>query len=223
MVKLYDPNKKGTIIITVGRSGSHLLGDIISNKLKLANVSHRSLTENFHYYDQSVEKVSAFYKKQVDLMAGNSKYLISQIQDFQIKVWLLSTNSSWLKDYHIIVLKRNDNIQHFFSKQILENFHATVPVHSFKKELFTYKVGNFDSLKDQKLTVSADTVFQFLAEKQLLARFDCDETVVYEDLVTWPDVAKSMYEKNNYGIGFDDLIVNYQEVKAILEETNDCK
>jgi hypothetical protein len=218
MVKLYDLNKRGTIIITIGRSGSHLLGDIISNKLKLANVSHKSHRENFHCYDQSIAKVSDFYKNQVGIMSGISEYQISQMQDFQIKVWLLSTNSSWLKDYHIVVLKRNDNIQHFFSKQILENFHSTVPVHSFKKELATYKAGNFNSLQGQKLTVSAGTVFQFLAEKQLLERFDCDETVVYEDLVTWPDVAKSVYEKNNYGsMTPSDLFDNYKDIENLLD------
>lgn len=214
---LYDLNKKGTIIITIGRSGSHLLGDIISKELTLNKVNHVCLKENFLQRTTNFQTVSTFYKKTLNDMLNETRYVISQIQDFNTKLWILTYGSDWLKKYHVIVLKRNNQIAHFFSKQILENFHQEIPTHT-KKGIDT---GTFDSLKNQRLEVNVDSVWQFYSDQQLLDRFKSDYTVVYEDMIKWPAVEKSIYLKNNYKIKYEDLFSNYHEVVAMLSQNHD--
>lgn len=211
---LYDLNKKGTVIITIGRSGSHLLGDIISNQLTNNKIAHYSLLENLMNYSLNFETVNDFYKNTLAEMSNNPNYIISQIQDFNSKVWLLSNYSNkWLNDYHVVILKRTNKVAHFFSKQILENFNSTIPVHTIKG--FNY--GDFSSLKNQTHTVDIDSVWQFLSEQQILNRFDGNQTVIYEDMITWPEVDQSKYLKNNYNVNFKDLFTNYTDVVSMLE------
>lgn len=208
---LYNLNKKGTIIITIGRSGSHLLGDIISNKLTKNNIEHKSFKEMF-LYPPTVHTIDTFYKTAKNKLINFPCYTIVQVQDFNSKLWLLTYENDWLSDYHVIILKRTDNIAHFFSKQILENFHATVPVHTFKG----INSGSFASLQNKSLTVDIDSVWQFYSEKQILNRFIGDETVIYEDMIQWDDVKQSMYLKNNYTVAFQDLFTNYNKIVEML-------
>ena len=211
---LYDLNKKGTLIITIGRSGSHLLGDIISNELETNNIPYKNLLENFLQVSPTRYKAHNFYKTQLDNMINTPQYVISQIQDFSSKLWILTHGTKWLSDYHVIILKRNDPVAHFFSRQVLQKFHHVIPVHTFKG----INNGTFDNLKNQLTTIDTDDVWQFYSEQQILNRFIGDNIVYYEDMCTWKQVNQSKYLKNNYKINFKDLFTNYTNIVSMISQ-----
>ena len=216
MVMLYDLNKKGTIIVTSGRSGSHLLGDIVSNELKKKNIAHTNCTEIF-LTSSPIYSVHNFFKTTMQQVDQLTSYKIIQIQDFQSKLWMICHGIKWLSEYHIIVLQRDDTVNHLCSKLILHNFHHVIPIHTIKNT----DSGNFNILKDNKITITIDDICQFLAEKELLARFTADETVEYNNMCQWSITAESKYLKNNYDIKLSDLFTNYDDLIKFLEFKNE--
>ena len=52
MNNLYNLDKKGTLIITIGRSGSHLLSNIIELLLNDKKIPFANYKENFLNYDK---------------------------------------------------------------------------------------------------------------------------------------------------------------------------
>jgi hypothetical protein len=216
MVNLYDLNKKGTVIITIGRSGSHLLGDIISNQLKKKNIVYTNCTEIFLTWEP-ISQLHDFFKTTMQKVDQLPCYKIIQIQDFQSKLWMIRYGIKWLSEYHVIILQREDNINHLCSKLILQNFHHAVPVHTIK---YTNS-GNFDILKNIKITITIDDVCQFLSEKELLSKFTANEIVEYNDMCQWPTVAESKYLKNNYKIELSELFTNYDDLVKFLQFKNE--
>jgi hypothetical protein len=216
MVNLYDLNKKGTVIITIGRSGSHLLGDIISNQLKKKDIAYTNCTELFLTW-KPISQLHNFFKTTMQKVDQLPEYKVIQIQDFQSKLWMIRYGAKWLSDYHVIILQRQDNIDHLCSRLILQNFHHAIPVHTVKHT----DSGNFDILKNNKITITMDDVCQFLSEKELLSRFTANETVEYTDMRQWPMVAESKYLKNNYKIELSQLFTNYNDLVKFLEFKNE--
>jgi hypothetical protein len=168
MVTLYDLNKKGTIIITIGRSGSHLLGDIVSNELKKKNIAHTNCTELF-LTSSLISSVHNFFKTTMQQVDQLTSYKIIQIQDFQSKLWMIRHGTKWLLDYHVILLQRNDNVNHLCSRLILQNFHHAIPVHTIKNT----DSGNFNILKDTKITITIDDICQFSIRKRAIGSIYC--------------------------------------------------
>lgn len=217
MTKLYDLSKHGTIIITIGRSGSHLLGDIIEQRLLASNVPVTNLREGLLVNDPSFD-ANQVIGSLVNKVQKHQGYVILQVQDFVSKLWLLRGNTNWLNDYHVVILKRRNQLNHFFSRQLLSNFWKTIPVHT-KRDANEGADVSFNNLKGKQVQVPIDAVWQFYSEQTALNQFDGDEVVYYEDLVDYPESATSLYIKNDYKIDFRDLFTNYDDVAGML--TND--
>tara|TARA_R110000868_G_C10639886_1_gene744049 strand:+ start:43 stop:687 length:645 start_codon:yes stop_codon:yes gene_type:complete len=213
---LYNLHKKGTIIITIGRSGSHLLGDIISNQLKKKNIAYANCLELF-LTSVTISSMHNFFKTTIQKVDQLTSYKIIQIQDFQSKLWMIRYGTKWLSEYHVIVLQREDNINHLCSRLILQNFHHAIPVHTIKN----IDSGNFNILKNNKIIITVDDVCQFLAEKEVLSRFAADETVEYTDMRQWSAIAESKYLKNNYEVKLSELFTNYTDLVNFLEFKNE--
>jgi hypothetical protein len=212
MSNLYNLNKKGTIIITIGRSGSHLLGNIVEILLKDKKIPVINYKENFLNYECPISKINNFYKTQsIKLDNSDDNYIISQIQDFQSKLWLLQYGEDWLKKYHVVVLKRKDKINHFFSRQLLTNFYSDIPIHTIKGHQVS-----FDNLIGKHIQLSEHTVWQFYSEIEILNRFDGDETVYYEDIINYPEVNRSIYIKNQYPVNYEKIFLNYMDIVTFL-------
>jgi hypothetical protein len=211
---LFDLNKKGTLIVTIGRSGSHLLGDVISNQLVSLGIQHTNHKEYFLKHNGPLDWPGHhnFYKSKISRLLKDTAYTICQIQDFYSKVYLSKHYKELFDQYHIVVLERQDQLVHFFSKQLLHNFHNVIPTHTINGIN-----DNFDLLKNQsKIKISIDDVFQFYSEKLLLDLFDRDVTVVYEDMILWEEVVKSKYKKNQYPVSFDQLFDNFEEIADLF-------
>jgi len=211
---LFNFNKKGTLIVTIGRSGSHLLGDIISNQLTDLKVQHVNYKEHFlkHNGTLKLTEFHNFYKSKIDTLIKDPTYIICQIQDFNSKIYLSRYHKELFDHYHVIVLERQDQLAHFFSKQLLQNFYTVIPTHTIDGIN-----DNFNSLKSQsKIKVSSDEVFQFYSEKKLLDSFARDGTIVYEDMILWEEVAQSKYKKNQYPVSFDQLFDNYKDLEKLF-------
>ena len=211
---LFDLNKKGTLIVTIGRSGSHLLGDVISNQLTGLGIQHINYKEYFvkHNGSEPWPGLPKFYKSKINRLLKDTVYTICQIQDFYSKIYLSRYNKELFDQYHVVVLEKQNQLSHFLSKQLLQNFHTVIPTHTIDGIN-----DSFDSLKSQsKIKVSIDDVFQFYSEKQLLDLFPRDSTIVYEDMILWDEVKKSKYKKNQYPVSFDQLFDNFKEIESLF-------
>ena len=215
MNNLYNTDKRGTIIVTIGRSGSHLLGDIIEQRLNNLNIPAVNLLEELLLSDSFT--FNADYRNAIGRVdrASRARYTIVQVQDFNSKLWLLKNHLEWLNDYHIVVLKRRDQIKHFFSRQILENFWDVIPVHT-KRSVTEGEHVSFDNLQNKKIEITPGAIWQFYSEQEILNRFEYNELVYYEDLVNYPESTTSNYVKNNYKINFEDLFTNYTDIVKLL-------
>ena len=208
----YDLNKKGTFIITIGRSGSHLLGDVLFNHL--SNITNTiNLREFFLNYTDPLTKINGFYNSKLSNLRDHTLYTIVQVQDFQSKLWLLR-NLSKIQDYHIVILRRRDQLEHFFSRQVLLNFYDIIPAHTIvgqTDEIFSKLVG-------KQLTIDESSVWQFYSELELLNRFAGD-SIYYEDMLSWDEITSSKYVKNVYPITYEELFTNYDDI--VEHFTND--
>lgn len=217
MVKLYDLTKRGTIILTIGRSGSHLLGDIVEQTVKTAHPSVVNLKEHFLINDHDFS-VNKEFRSRI-LIAEHLQemnYLIIQIQDFASKLWFLNHLPDWFKDYHVIILRRRDKVSHFFSRQVLLNFWDQIPIHAIRGVDNGTEI-TFENLRDKKAVASVSKIWQFYAELLALDIFEGDETVYYEDMLTWPETGASLYLKNPYPVSYEELFENYHDVVRVLK------
>lgn len=215
MNNLYNTDKRGTIIVTIGRSGSHLLGDIIEQRLNRLNIPAVNLLEELLLPDSF--SFNEKYRNAVSRVdrAGRVRYTIVQVQDFNSKLWLLRNHVSWLNDYHVVVLKRRDHAKHFLSRQILENFWDVIPVHT-RRGVTEGEHVSFDNLHNKKIEINPSAIWQFYSEQEILNRFEYNELVYYEDLLDYPESTTSNYIKNNYKINFEDLFTNYKDITKLL-------
>jgi hypothetical protein len=204
MNQYYDLTKKGTVILSAGRAGSHLMGDTISTHIK--NITP---VTNFGeiFFPGGVPLCTSDFLKKVDSLSSQSNYAVLQVQDFTNQLQILRFNTSWLEQYHVVCLTRSNLIKHFFGLQILRNFHSILPTHTINGI-----PGSFDALKGKKITVSKDTVYQFFAHNEILKLFNSDVEVSYENFIKTPDIMLSKYQKNQYPIGPEDLFENYNEL-----------
>jgi len=204
MESLYNLDKKGTVILSVGRAGSHLMGDMITEHLKSLNANITNRTE---YFFQNRPNTTASYNKLVLELADSTTYNVIQIQDFNNQIRLLRFDSSWLNDYHVVRLTRNDLMAQFFGLQVLRNFYQVVPAHLVKGIR-----DSFDNLIDQNLTISFDEVYQFLSHCELIKLIPADFEISYEDFIAAEETEISKYQKNKYPITSEQLFNNYTDV-----------
>lgn len=204
MNQYYNLTKKGTIILSAGRAGSHLMADLLNK-----NLTNITLVKNLGeiFFQTGAPLCTNDFLKKINSLSTQSNYVILQVQDFMSQIQILRFSPDWMQQYHVVHLTRNDLVGQFFGLQILRNFYDVVPVHTIKgiKD-------SFDPLKDKKITISKDTVYQFLAHIELLKLFKSDVEITYEKFITTADTLSSKYQKNQYPIGPEELFENYNEV-----------
>jgi hypothetical protein len=211
---MFDAGKKGTVIITMPRSGSHLLGDIISVRAQQHGVNVNNLAEYFLNYNVDLSTAHAYFKSMIANLDNITGYQIIQLTDFTSKIWLLNYGQEFLKKYHVVTLKRKNQADHLMSKVILEKYHNIVSAHTTDK----YDGGYFNLINQEPFSVDLDTVLQFKVESNLINLFDCACEVYYEDIVSMPEVGQSQYKKNPYPVTFNQLCNNFDEIKDFFND-----
>lgn len=204
MESLYNLDKKGTVILSVGRAGSHLMGDMLHKHLSNLNIKSANLIE---YFFINRSNTTSYYNKLVSNLSGTTDYNIIQIQDFTNQIRLLRFDSSWLADYHVVRLTRNDLMAQFFGLQVLRNYYEIVPMHLIKGINDSY-----DRIADRTLTISFDDVYQYLSHCEIIKLIPSDFEISYEDFIAEENTEISKYLKNKYPITAEQLFSNYNDV-----------
>jgi hypothetical protein len=204
MQQFFDLNKNGTVILSAGRAGSHLVGDLLTSHLQQNSIPAVNLEEYFWVAKtQSVKQFNTL----VDNLNLHKAYQIIQVQDFTNQVRIINFASAWLENYHVVHLTRDNLLSQFFGLHILYNFYNFVPTHSVKgvKDSFNY-------LADKRISVSQDDVYQFLSHCNLLKLINNDFEISYENVVTSLDLSKSKYQKNSYPLTAEQFFINHDDV-----------
>lgn len=117
MIKLYDKNKKGTIILSHYRSGGTQLKLVISSVLKADNLGE--LDFDLSATDLRKDFYSKLKTKNYNVRLVNNPIVISWINNNDDVFQYLD------KNFHIVGLKRKDNIKCLLSLGLWERFIAS--------------------------------------------------------------------------------------------------
>lgn len=208
MQDFFDLNKKGTVIISAGRAGSHLMADMLTIYLQKHTVC-KNLGEIF--WDGINIASTKQLRKQMELLRLDNSYKIFQVQHFATQIQISRFANDIFDDYHVVHLSRHNLMAQFFGLQILHNFYDIAPVHTIKGV-----PDNFAALQNKKISVSKDSVYQFLAHIEIVKNCKFNNHITYEDFVGTYDTSISKYTKNQYPVTPQTLFENYQEVENWL-------
>lgn len=179
---------KGTIVIGTARSGSHMLCDLLYNNSQLSN----------------------------KLMLGELTELPDVADKFAycsiVQNWAksnLAVDTSWVKDYHVVNLRRRDKVAQYISWCVFRaQTQASISKHSPEWE--DYKdLLPWESTKDD--------IDMFLMEQYVDFAIKPHEVVYYEDIVKRP-VLNTRFKKNQYPVPPEAIVTDYALVKSILEK-----
>lgn len=201
-------DKKGTVIISAGRAGSHLMADMMTIYLQKHSACNNLGEVFFNGTDIHTTKQ---LRAQLQTMEVTDSYKIFQVQHFATQIQILRFANEMFDNYHVVSLSRKNLMAQFFGLQILHNFYDITPVHTIKGV-----PDNFSALHNKKITVSKDSVYQFLAHLEIVKNCKSDLHISYEDFVATHDTSVSKYTKNHYPVTPQTLFENYQEVEDWL-------
>ena len=185
----YDLCKRGTIIVSAYRSGTHFLQNSLSYYLK-----------QFH-----VKKYGEVDELPAEPSDGYSIYIANSPQS---KFNLLKCD---LSDYHVVLLTRDDVVAHWISYHIWMAFNthddrflgSNLPHHGGTASLF----------EDLPMVEQDLGLLQlWLMEKFMANLVPADAVVDYSDLSS----ISSLWSPNEYNKTLDQLFVNHNIVKTLL-------
>lgn len=201
MNNLYDLNKKGTLVLSYYRSGTHYLQDVIM--LTLPNTKRYG-----EICDDGTVK---------QLLQTSQSYMVAIMNSVEPKFNLVA-HPEILKDWHVIKLTRKNKLQHFISywfweqNTMQQRFNNTGKFkhHGTDNEVYVSAL-----TKKQHCDISA--VKNWLQEQLVLEFLPYNYTVDYDELGNIGDGLIS-WEPNQYGdITLNNLFTNGTEIQDLLE------
>lgn len=199
-MKLIDTNKKGTLILSYYRSGSHFLSNLILEELQKRHI--RSVLLHEICNDETVNDLKKVLK---------DKYAVAIMNVVNPKYDLIAS-PELLKDWHVIKLTRNNKLQHFISyyfwkKNTLDNQiykHHNTPSSVYKSNL------------SDKIFYDINLVKHWLSELLILYFIHSDIELDYKDLeYLATDTVKWL--PNDYSeITLSDIFINGHDIEKFL-------
>jgi len=201
----YDLSKKGTLIVSTYRSGTHFLGDTLVNHLR----------EN---YGQLRLVIDADEVEDLEfLQVPSYSYEVVILNSLKPKIPLVK-EQSLLDDWHVVKLTRNNKQAHWISyyiwcyfntkKQQVDN--SNLPHHGGTQDKYAH-------IKPAVVDISR--IEQWLLEQYLVHLFNSDVIIDYTNLHNL-EGTEFKWNPNDYGLGVEDLFVNHLEVKNLLQKYN---
>lgn len=206
MVKLFDKNKTGTLIISYYRSGTHYLSDYIDLFL-----NHEEPESCYNF--QEVET----YEQLEELTSRDiSKYKLAIVNSIHPKFFLLN-NQELLSKWHVIRLTRKNKIDHFISSYFWKKKRVDMKLpfkhHCTKEQAYLDFIN-----KTGKETYDEELVKIWITEQLLTYVTPCDVQIDYDELpLIDPNDYYLTWQPNKYGnLGLSDIFNNYQEIEKLL-------
>jgi hypothetical protein len=198
----YDVSKKGTLIVSTYRSGTHFLYDNLVHHLRENRIRLRPLNE--------VDDL-AF------LQVPDHSYTVAILNSVGPKISLVK-EQSLLDEWHVVNLTRNNKQAHWVSYYIWRYFNTEQQ--QFDDSNLPHHGGTRDKYAHIKpAVIDTSVIEQWLLEQYLVHLFKGSMMIDYEDLhsVTGTEFK---WNPNDYGLIAEDLFVNHLEVKNLLQKYN---
>ena len=210
---IIDPTKKGTLILSYFRSGTHFLHDVIGTNCAKATVTHYEICN-----DDTIQQLVAITDQ------DDTNYHVCILNNTVAKFYLRKANRL-LSKWHTIRLTRNNKIGHFISywfwelntlEQRCNNtgrfLHNSTPANRYKKYL-----------QEGPVEVDINVVAAWLQEQLILELINTDVEIDYDDLAKFSNV-NIEWSPNHYGdINLSDMFVNHAQVEDLLSSAKPSK
>ena len=199
---LWNPKKRGTLIFSTYRSGTHFLMRALAEHIKFSKGADYLVAAlgEFHNADEQID-----FSYLTNL---KSDYTIGIINSSFAKFFLTGKNKD-LEKWHVVHLTRHDKISHFISEYVWRFNPTEVNHHGCTAD-------HFENLKNNKVYYELYKVVNWLKEDLINYLFPCAVCIDYEDLqliktihVTW--------QPNHYNLQLFDLFTNSTEIENLLK------
>jgi hypothetical protein len=198
---LYDLSKKGTLVLSYYRSGTHYLQDAVIASLPTSK-----------RYDEICNDGTIR-----QLLETDSRYMVAIMNSLEPKFNLVA-HPEILNDWHVIKLTRRNKVHHFLSYWFWEK--NTMQQRFDDNGKFKHHGtdnGIYKSALQSKQHCELSVVKNWLQEQLILEFLPYNYSLDYDDL----DVACAgliTWNPNQYGdITLADLFTNSEEVQDLLE------
>ncbi len=198
----YDLSKKGTLIVSTYRSGTHFLYDNLVEHLQTKNIGLTLFNE--------VGDLEF-------LQSSGSNYKIAILNSVGPKISLVK-EQCLLNDWHVVTLTRNDKLLHWMSYYVWQQFNTEQQ--RVNNSNLPHHGGTRDKYKHiSPVTIDTSVIEQWLLEQYLVHLFKGSIVIDYADLSTVSGT-EFIWNPNDYGLSVEDLFVNHVEVKNLLQKYN---
>lgn len=210
--KLYDPAKKGTLILAGPRYGSHFLAQVIHNKLTSTDLYESSLICEAELGHKSYHFVTAI--DELKHLEQQNGYQIAILNVLPSKLMLVAY-PALAKDWHIVRIT-HDNKVHWFksywyflvaNNPKFDHHSTSIDVY----ENFLKEIGKIE-LTDQMVNDTTSLLSQTLVNQHI----DCDEHIRYTDLPFLSNESV-LWKQNNYpNLDITEMFTNSEEFNQLL-------
>jgi len=204
--QLFDTKKKGTLIVSTYRSGTHFLHDYICDIMGTAQPCDEICNDN------TVNELNYLTND------TNGKYKVAILNNKSPQYYLLG-DCDLLTHWHVIRLTRNDKVHHFIShwfwRQNFKNKEMVFKdITGFEHHGTDHKIyaGNMPS----RVTFDIENVITWLQEQWSMFHIRFDVEIDYAELNNYESYNISWNPNQYNGIGLKDLFENHVEIEQLL-------
>jgi len=187
--------KKGILIISTPRSGSHMLASMVYNMLEIENKVNLG-----EIYCHDVDKLDILqHLKNIESLHTNKFIIASIVRSYVIN--LLIPNQKYFKDYYLIDLRRRDKIAQYASWCIAQKTGDFLPKLESYKNLFP-------------LPVDIEHIEHFIAAQNFCYAIPAHKILYYEEVVNLN--LPSSFKKNQYHFDIKNVFSDYEVIYKLL-------
>jgi len=207
LYSLWDPKKRGTLIFSTYRCGTHFLQQVLEDSIKnsIKPVSNETY---------SVTILGEFH---ADFTQLNFDYLNSSQADYTIGIvnssyakFFLTTDSR-LDNWHVVHLTRNDKVSHFISEWVWrQNYNG--------EQKFKHHGGasqDYRELLNNPVLYDLEKVVDWLKEELINYHIPNTIQVDYSQLPSF-ELFRGQWQPNQYNLQLADLFTNHIEIEHLL-------
>ena len=207
---LFDLNKKGTLIISTYRSGTHFLHDYIADVLGNEHVSLCDEICNDNTINQLIKLTSS----------DNNQYKVAILNN-KMPHYYLFNNKELLQQWHVVRLTRNDKSHHFIShwfwKQNFKDNDFSIDVTDFIFQHHGTDNQTYVEHMPKKTQFDIADLIVWLQEQLSIFHIKSDVSIDYSELKDYSS-NNIQWKPNQYNnIRLEDLFTNHDEIKILLD------
>lgn len=208
--KLFDLTKRGTLIISYYRSGTHFLQDVISEKcISFSKRYGEICTSTVNNVSQQLEELTKL---------SDANYNICILNNTVPKLYLRN-KQNLLLNWHTIRLTRKNKVSHFISHWFWQL--NTLEQQKQNSGTFLHNSTTNEKYANQlqqhgKVTIDISSVEVWLMEQLILELIPAAEEIDYDDLRDLNPHGFSWTPNQYNNIALSDIFVNHKELEDLL-------